>query len=152
MKRSVALGRYNQWVVNETIQWLYHNNIHYTGYGRDIPYWTAFHRRAVEIEHSLSEPKKYRRRARSTDVRAPEPIPNAPPAPATDAYERLQALGTVRCVRVAPLSTGGFSLLVRIDIPGRGRVYRYGNIRRRDDAASLIHKWIDKDYWTRDRS
>lgn len=152
MKRSVALGRYTQWVINETIQYLYNNDIHYTGYGRDLPYWEQFHKHAHRIELGFQEPRRKRITSRSSDVCPSHAIPAAPSAPSVSAEERLQALGTIRCLRVAPLSRSGFSLLVRLTIPGRGNVYRYGVIPRRDDVNSLIHKWIDKGYWTRDRS
>lgn len=151
MKILAGINTYNQYTRNEAYQELWHNNVYFTGFGSDKVYWSAFLDACKRIAQRLSRSAPSRPASNRTNVRTPVKLPTVPIERETDAVARLQSIGTLRSLRVTPAAPTGWAVLVRLKLPGKGRVYRYGIVHRREDAEDLIHRWIDKGYWTPDK-
>ncbi len=151
MKRLAGLERYHSHTIHRAYQDVFLNGLELEPSGSSSRFIEAVKQRCRAIEATYHEPRRPRYDSGSTAIRTPQPISRIGATPATDAFSRLQALGSLRGFFVAALPDSTFKVTLKVTIAGRGNVYRYGIIRGLDEVEPLIHRWIDKGVWTQDR-
>jgi hypothetical protein len=151
MKRYASLQRYHSVVISQAYQELMLQGIELEPFGSNLKFLQAAEQICRRITKTHHEPRRSGRDPGSPTVRTPVSVPRDGPTPAVSAFSRLQALGTIRGLFVAPNPAGGYKVTLKATIAGRGSVYRYGFVRQLDEVEDLLHHWLDKNHWTPDR-
>lgn len=84
-------------------------------------------------------------------VQPPSLVPAHKPAPNESIFSALEVVGAIRGVHLVADRRGGYALTVKLDIPGTGKVYRYGRLLDASGVEALIYRWLAKGYWTPDK-
>lgn len=76
------------------------------------------------------------------------PSPLVPGAPLG---ELLRGVGAFGCLKVECVHPSGYRVVLKLNVAGRGPVYRMGDIADLNGLIPLIELWVQNGYWTTDK-
>lgn len=117
----------------------------------DVLYLTELRERGIHYTAAARETTYAQPDNDRPAVRPPALVPAIYPSSAFTIAASVEIVGTIRGLHLVAHPRGGYSLTLKITIPGKGHFYRYGRLLRADQLEEVISRWLAKGYWTPDK-
>lgn len=151
MEPSVLVKQYGWAAFTEVAQLLFHRGEELLPYSTNKSYWERFVYELKQWHKRHAEPRRPGRHSRGTDVRTPGAILTQCPTSLSNAFERLQAVASVRSFSVTLTPDGDYMVVVKVTLRDRKPYYRYGRVAEFRQAYELLEHFVTKQYWTPDK-